>query len=295
MNSPIASRRTFLFQAALAGAALPQLARAKVANHRPFQTSIHWNMLPRNRADEDRFALLRECGFNGVVLPVTDSPGRADQLRKLAEQSNVIIHAVSANGWNFPLSEPNAAIAASGIARAEAALHFAASVGAAVLTIIPGRMHAGVGYADAYHRSQKNLREILPLARKLKVTIAVEMAMNGLLQTPLEYKRYIDAIGSRYVRACVDTGIAVRMGYPADWLTTLDHRVALLQVRDYDLRKSEWRPPGEGDVNWPKVARALNTIGYDGAATAHFASGDPGALSAIQQKLSLLLSVESFE
>ena len=91
---------------------------------------------------------------------------------------------------------------------------------------------ATTSYRDAWTRSQQVIRErLLPLARELKVIVAVEEVWNKFLLSPLEFARYVDELDSPWLKAYFDVGNVVFYGYPQDWIRTLGapHREGALE------------------------------------------------------------------
>ena len=83
-----------------------------------------------------------------------------------------------------------------------------------------------------------------------------------------EFVRYIDGIGSPYVKACVDIGHTVLVGEnPVKMIKTLGHRVAALHVHDNDGIRDEHTVPFHGIIKWNEVAKALKDINYSGEIT----------------------------
>lgn len=83
-----------------------------------------------------------------------------------------------------------------------------------------------------------------------------------------EFVRYVDGIGSPYVKACVDIGHTVLVGEnPVKMIKMLGNRVAALHVHDNDGIRDEHTVPFHGIVKWNEVAKALKDIGYSGEIT----------------------------
>lgn len=83
-----------------------------------------------------------------------------------------------------------------------------------------------------------------------------------------EFVRYVDGIGSKYVKACVDIGHTVLVGEnPVKMIKMLGNRVAALHVHDNDGIRDEHTVPFHGIVKWNEVAKALKDIGYSGEIT----------------------------
>ena len=79
----------------------------------------------------------------------------------------------------------------------ETSLRNAALWGADTVLLVPAVVDAKTSYRDAWTRSQRVIRErLLPLARELKVVIAVEEVWNKFLLSPIEFARYVDEFDS---------------------------------------------------------------------------------------------------
>mgnify|MGYP002682549939 FL=1 len=196
MNRTV-ERRDFLKYAAVAAgtAVLGSSARGEEqAKGARLLKALQSNMLPKDLLDAQKLALARKCGFEGIELnrPLEDLTA-AKELGAQARQAGVPIHSV-VNGWGGPLSDPKPENVAKGLADMELSLRCAKAAGADAVLLVPAVVNDEVGYAEAWERSQKNIRKLLPLAKELQVTIAVENVWNKFLLSPLEFARYVDAV-----------------------------------------------------------------------------------------------------
>ena len=83
-----------------------------------------------------------------------------------------------------------------------------------------------------------------------------------------EFIRYIDGVGSPYLKACVDIGHTVLVGEnPVRMLEMLGNRVAALHVHDNDGIHDSHTLPFHGIIMWNEVAKALKNINYQGEIT----------------------------
>ena len=91
---------------------------------------------------------------------------------------------------------------------------------------------------------------LLPLARELKVIVAVEEVWNKFLLSPLEFARYVDELESPWLKAYFDVGNVVFYGYPQDWIRTLGPRIAKVHLKDFQLDRPNgrfaWTQPRRG-------------------------------------------------
>jgi len=118
----------------------------------------------------------------------------------------------------------------------------------------------------------------LPMARDLKIVIAIEEVWNKFLLSPLEFARYVDEFESPWVRAYFDIGNVVLFAFPQDWIRALGPRIVKIHLKDFsmDRRNSRyaWKNLGEGDIDWPEVRKALGEIKYGGYVTTELPAGD---------------------
>jgi L-ribulose-5-phosphate 3-epimerase len=154
----------------------------------------------------------------------------------------------------------------------ETSLRNAALWGADAVLLVPAVVDAKTSYRDAWTRSQKVIRErLLPLARELKVVIAVEEVWNKFLLSPLEFVRYVDEFESPFVKAYFDVGNVVFYAFPQDWIRTLGSRIVKVHLKDFKLDRRSgqftWPNIGEGDIDWPEVRKAFAEIKYSGFVT----------------------------
>jgi hexulose-6-phosphate isomerase len=170
--------------------------------------------------------------------------------------------------------------------------------GAKDVLLVPAVVNAETRYEQAWERSQKQIRKLLPLAKKLKVIIAVEEVWNKFLLSPLEFVRYIDDFNSPWVKAFLDVGNMVLYGYPQDWIRTLGKRIADVHLKDFrsrsvpgtPIRLVEFVPLRKGDINWKEVYRAFAEVGYHGTATVELPATDKLGLQEINRRVDLILN-----
>jgi len=303
--SQSAGRREFLKYAALsvgtgvlAAAGCTQertqsSARLKTGDGARLLKAVQYRMLPRELTDAEKFALARTCGFEGIELnrPIEDLVA-AKETGALARQAGVPIHGI-VNGWGGPLSDPRPENVAKGIASMETSLRCARAVGADAVLLVPAVVNDEVGYAEAWERSQKNVRTLLPLAKEMRVVIAVENVWNKFLLSPLEFARYVDEFDSRWVRAYVDVGNMIQFGFAQDWLRTVGKRIVRVHLKDFKRKENQFtRTLLEGDVNWPQVRRALDEIGYRGYLTPELGAGDEAYLTDLVQRIDKIIAMK---
>ena len=280
------NRRTFLALAALA-------ARNAGAARLPIRKAVLFGMLPRSLSYADRLQLARDVGFEEIECPTTADQRDVEEIKEAAEKAKLRIHSVmNMAHWRYPLSSADPAAVAESVTGMETSRRNASFWGADTVLLVPAVVNAQTGYADAWKRSQAEIRKLIPLAEKLKVIIAVEEVWNKFLQSPLEFARYVDEFQSPWVRAYFDVGNVVINGYPQDWIRTLGKRIVKLHIKDFAFkdRVAKFTALRDGEIDWPEVHKALEEIGYAGSATVELPGGDKDYLLEVNRRFDLILS-----
>jgi len=256
--------------------------------------ALQTSMLPKTLLDAQKLALAKKCGFEGIELsgPVQDLK-IAKEMGAQARQAGVPIHSVVHGGWEAPLSDSKPEVTAKGIAGVETSLRCAKACGADVVLLVPGVVTETVGYAEAYERSQKNIRKLLPLAKELQVTIAVENVWNQFLLSPVEFARYVDELDSPWLRAYIDVGNMILFGFTQDWVRTVGKWIVRIHLKDFKRDGYRWTNLLDGDVNWPQVRQALAEIGFTSYMTAELPGGDEAYLTDLAKRIDKIIAMKS--
>ena len=257
----------------------------------PLRKGLVFGMLPRSLSLPDRFRLARDTGFEEVECYTTPDAGEAEQIKKAAESAGVRIHSVMNQAhWKFPLSSSDPAVVAESMKGLDTSLRNAQLWGAETVLLVVAVVNPQTRYQDAWTRSQKQIRSILPLAAKLKVIIAVENVGNKFLLSPLEFASYVDQFKSRWLKAYFDIGNNVRLGYPQDWIRTLGKRIVKLHFKGSIFQTAAAAKPAQEDIDWKEVHQALIQIGYRGSATLELGGGDEAYLREMSRRLDTILA-----
>ncbi len=302
-------RRGFLLASAgaaagLAAAAVLPATRAQgvapaVAPARgPFAFAVKYGMIKPGETVMEKFGLLRDLGYDGVELDSPGGPPAAEVLEAVKATGVRIPGVVDSAHWSKPLSDGDPAVRAEGRAALETAIRDAAAYGASTVLLVPAVVNKKTGYADAYRRSQEEIRAVLPLAEEQNVSIAIENVWNNFLLSPVEAARYIDELESPRVGWHFDVGNIVNYGWPEDWVRTLGKRILRLDIKEYSRRRRDeeglWKgfgvEIGEGDCDWPALRAALDEVGYTGWACAEVAGGDAERLADILRRMRHILA-----
>jgi L-ribulose-5-phosphate 3-epimerase len=171
-------------------------------------------------------------------------------------------------------------------------MHNAKLWGSDTVLLVPAVVNPETPYAVAWERSQKKIRELIPLAAELKVIIAVEEVWNKFLLSPIEFAKYVDDFNSPWVKAYFDVGNVAFYGYAHDWIRTLGKRIVKLHFKDFSYRKSvtKFNQLAEGDIDFKAIHAALADIGYKGTATLEVSGGDLAHLKDLNQRFEKILT-----
>ncbi|GAB4382471.1 MAG: sugar phosphate isomerase/epimerase [Phycisphaerales bacterium] len=300
MSGHVVSRRRFLAgSAALAAAALPIGAAAQEARPvKRVKKALKIGMISEGQSLVEKFEIARQAGFEGVEL---DSPGpyTAEEVAEAKAATGLDVPGVvDSIHWNKPLSHPDPAVREQGRHGLEQAIRDCQAFGGSTVLLVPAVVNKQVSYADAYERSQAEIRRVLPLCEQSGIRIAIENVWNHFLLSPLEAVRYCDELGPM-VGWHFDVGNIVNDGWPEHWIRILGRRILKLDVKGYSRKKRDdeglWKgfqvEIGEDDNGWPEVREALDEIGYRGWAAAEVAGGDLARLSDIARRMDAVLNV----
>ncbi|MGQ9698003.1 MAG: sugar phosphate isomerase/epimerase family protein [Armatimonadota bacterium] len=288
------SRRDLLAASGAAAVGLAAASAHGASADKPtapmLKKAVVMGMLPQDLSIADRFKLARDLGFHGVEGYPESDPRRAERLRTAADDAGIEIHSIMYGGWDAPLSSPDPQVAARGVESLRAALRSAKLQGADTVLLVPAVVNEQTRYVEAYERSQKHIRSVIPLARELKVTIAVENVWNNFLLSPLEFARYVDEFRSPYVQAYFDVGNVMAFGWPQDWILTLGKRIRRIHLKDFRRGPRQFVNLRDGDVNWPEVRQALAKVGYSGYLTAELSGGNREYLADVSARMDKIIA-----
>ena len=264
----------------------------------PIKKAVLLSMLPRSLSFQERFQLARDAGFEEIECPTTPDWGDAERIKQASQKTGLRIHSVMNQAhWKYPLSSSDPAVVDTSIKGMQTSLENAAYWGADTVLLVPAVVNAETSYRDAWARSQERIRQLIPLAAKLKVVIAVEEVWNKFLVSPLEFVRYVDDFHSPWVRAYFDVGNVLIWAYPQDWIRTLGKRIVKLHFKDFTFkdRAAKFVNLGEGEIDWREVHKALADIGFQGTATVELGGGDQAYLKEVSRRVDQILAGEGLK
>ena len=259
----------------------------------PIRKAVKYGMVREGDSMLARFKMLKELGYDGVELSSPNDFSRDEVLRARDEAELPIHGVVNSRHWRDTLADPDPEIRSRGVASVLTSIRDAKAYGATSVLLVPAVVRKDVSYADAYERSQQEIRRVLPLAEELGIRVLFENVWNQFLLSPLETARYIDEFESPVVGAYFDVGNVVTFGWPEHWIRTLGDRIVKLDIKEFSRKRrdEEGRAKGfgvkigDGDCDWPAVRSALAEIGFEGWATAEVAGGGRERLAEIADRM----------
>jgi L-ribulose-5-phosphate 3-epimerase len=267
-------------------------AGAVASGKLPIKKGLVIDMLPKKLTVAERMKLAKDAGFEVVQANTTPDEHEAEELKKAAETAGIRIDSVmNMDHWKYPLSSGDAAVVAKSMEGMRTSLRNAKLWGSDAVLLVPAVVSPRTTYLEAWTRSQKQIRELIPTAAELKVMISIEEVWNKFLLSPLEMKKYIGEFESPWIRAWFDVGNVVLYGYPQDWIRTLGKSISNVHLKDFKRKPDgyAWVNLGDGDVDWGAVRQAFAEIGYSGSAIAELDGGDEAYLRDVSQKMDRLL------
>ena len=272
---------------------------AAAAPKRPIEKGIMWGTIGVKGSVLDKMKAAKDAGFQGVEMM---SHMDQDEVLRARDQTGLVIPSVCGEKhWAKPLSHRDEKVRAEGLEALKQTLRDAKRYGASSVLLVPAVVNKDVSYAEAYTRSQAEIRKAIPLAEELGVKIACENVWNHFLLSPLEAARYVDEFNSPAVGWHFDVGNIVIYGWPEQWIRILGKRIQKLHIKEFSRKKANdeglWKGFDakllEGDDNWPAVMKAVDDIGYEGWAITEQGGGDsPEGLKDLADRLGKILTLE---
>jgi L-ribulose-5-phosphate 3-epimerase len=274
---------SFMAEESLSGDSAKSLAIKK---------GLVYDMLPQTLNHLERFRLAREVGFEVVQAPTTSDDRTAEEMKAAADKAGIRIDSVmNRDHWDYPLSSSDPAVVERSLSGMRTSLHNAKLWGSDVVLLVPAVVNSQTSYRDAWTRSQRQIRKLIPLASELRVVIGIEEVWNKFLLSPLEMQHYVAEFNSPWIKVWFDTGNVLLYGYPQDWIRTLGKSIVKLHIKDFKREKDgyKWVNLGDGDTDWPEIRKALAEISYSGSVIVELEGGDEAYLRDISYRLDRLL------
>lgn len=227
------------------------------------------NITSWHGALDDCFRRLWKCGYDGAELMVCDPASiDAEELLRLMETYGLEVPMVCTGeigGMGLTFSDPDDAIRAEALSRAEKAVDLAAAIGAQVnIGRIRGQRVPGAE-ARSRRRSMEALRELCGYAWKCGVRVALEpinSIVTNFINTTLEGLQAVEELNSP--AACLMLDVQHMYLDDADIFSSI--RDAQEHFSYVHVMDSNRLYPGTGNrlLDLPAFVGALKESGYDG-------------------------------
>ncbi|MBR5527443.1 MAG: sugar phosphate isomerase/epimerase [Clostridia bacterium] len=245
---------------------------------------------------KEAFEYAKNAGFDGVEVTLNpegevtmDTPDEQIlEIKKQADEAGIELYSVATGlFWSYSFTSNDKAVREKAIKIARRELEIAKLLGCDSVLVVPGLVDEDTPYDVAYDRALCAMRELAPYAEELGVMVGVENVWNKFMLSPLEYRDFIDKVGSSYVKAYFDVGNVVYDGWPEQWISILGNRICKIHIKDYirnDRTLAGFCELLDGDVDFAKVLAALESVGYNGFCTAEmFAKDDKTGFDAVEK------------
>jgi len=230
---------------------------------------------------EDAARILSSLGYDGVALtpdvhhldPFRASPADVSAFRRLLDELR--LSALVETGARFVLDPArkhrpslldDPADAARRLDYLKRCVDLAAALRAPVVSTWSGSGPAGQDPRAGLDRLVAGLRRLCAHAKGAGVRVGFEPEPGMAVETAAGWERVRDAVGSPVLGLTLDVGhcLATREGDPAEIVTRHASEIVVLQVDDHPAGRHEHLMFGEGEVDWPALARAVSESGYAG-------------------------------
>lgn len=249
---------------------------------------ISYMAFDKQRPLDEVFRMAKQNGFDAVEVRVLESglltpQSTLDECRRvleMAHEASIELPSMTHNfGPQFPLITTSEEKRGAAIEHYTKILHIAKNLGIDAFLLVPGAVGStsieppAVPYDVAYDAALAALQELKAVAEATGVAIAVENVWNKFLLSPLEFRDFLDKVGSPRVGCYFDVGNVLVNGYPEQWITILGSRIVRVHFKDFDSKIGGMEGFCDllaGDADYPAVMDALRTIDYNGWVTAEF-------------------------
>ena len=236
-----------------------------------------------------------QLGFEGIELGIASqgvlthntTQAECEEIVREAEKHGLEISGVaSGESWTTSPTANDEDVRKKIIDFTQKALQVTNWLGSDAYLFVPGAVEVFflpeaevIPYDVCYQRASEAISQLVPVAEKLGVAIAVENVWNKFLLSPLEMREFIDNFNTSQVGVYFDVGNVLLSGYPDQWIRILGSRIKRVHIKDF--KRSVGTADGfvdllEGDVDFEAVKQALSEINYDGYVTAEMIPFIPG-------------------
>lgn len=253
----------------------------------------------------------RQAGFEAIelaiaetgVLTIASTQADCREIRDQVEAAGLGLQSLASGmTWACSPTHPDPAVRRRAIDLHQAALQRAAWLGCTSMLYVPGAVsipwddtYPFVHYEHAVRWAREAAHALAETAERLNVELCLENVWNGLWYSPLEFRDFIDSVGSPAVGAYFDIGNCMgQHQYPPHWIEILGARIKRVHAKDF--KRSVGSLDGfcdllEGDQPWAETMASLRSIGYDRTLTAEMIPYAPGRVEKTGQAMEQIMQM----
>ncbi len=212
----------------------------------------------------------RSFGYQGVEIPVQSAGINRKELKTSLELEPVLVPMVSVGGNSEEdISSTNQATEKNGIRLIQRAIDFCSEIGG---NLICGPMYTAVGKLEYHTPSERKavlkrlcnaFQEIAEFAKERKIEIAIEPLCRydtPILNTVDQGLELVELISKDNVGLLLDT---FHMNIEEKSIYDSIVRASRKNIFHFQASESDRGTPGEGNIAWNSVFKALNQIKYN--------------------------------
>jgi len=270
-----------------------------------FRTKLYKSQIINEPTDE-LCARLKTAGYEGIEVQNWNVPiEKARDFRLTAERAGLRIHSVM-RGWaSFNSSDET--VCRKSIDETATAIRTASAMGADTVLLVPCRIDVKPtpeawdldidfdpktlavkkvvkGNNSLYQeyiesqniateKSRAAIEELLPVAAKEGVRIAIENVWNNLWCTPAFFAAFVKYFDNIWLGAYFDLGNHTKYARAEEYIKALNSSIVRLHIKGFkvnEIRNSSGGGPGDwtaidkASIDWKSVRRALDDASYNG-------------------------------
>ena len=251
-------------------------------------------------------ARLKSAGYEGIEVSnwnVTSAQARA--YRSIAEKSDIRIHSVM-RGW-AGFNNTDAAERQKTIDETVTSIRAAANMGADTILLVPCRINVqpvpeawdfdidfdpqtlqvktvakGDNKPFAEYIKAQNLstemsiaaiEELIPVAAKEGVRIAIENVWNNLWCTPKLFAAFVKHFDNPWIGGYFDLGNHTKYARAEEWIKYLGHSIVKLHIKGFKVDEvknkfnggqGNWTAIDKAGIDWKSVRQSIEDVGFNG-------------------------------
>lgn len=216
------------------------------------------------------------------ALPLDITEEECRRIRAYADARGIGIRSLATGAyWSKSLGTGDEAIRAEALAFTRRYLQIANWIGAETVLVVPGATCVKwdpsapvIPYETVWRKSVESLNELLPLAERLNVNIALENVWGRFLFSPMEWRLYLDQFDSPRIGMYFDMANCLLYAPAEDYIRTLGKRIKAIHIKNWTGEDCGGGLHGfgediaVGEVNFSAVRAELEKIGYTGPVSA---------------------------